>query len=82
LNLENAGKTWTTEYRRQLREAFEEGKTLAQMQEIVGRTAGAVVGRLVQEGLLIQDRNNGFYYRVSPDPWCNHHDVRHIDHGG
>ena len=81
MNLTNAGKNWTPELQKQLRDAFEEGKTLEQLQEIAGRTAGAVVGRLMQMNLLIQDRN-GFYYRVSPDAWCNYHDVRHIDHGG
>ena len=81
MNLTNAGKNWTPELQKQLRDAFEEGKTLEQLQEIAGRTAVAVVGRLMQMNLLIQDRN-GFYYRVNPDAWCSYHDVWHIDHGG
>lgn len=81
MNLSNAGKTWTAELTKELREAFDEGYPLEMLQEIAGRTAGAVIGRLIQMNLLIQDRN-GFYYRVNPDPWCSYHDVRHIDKGG
>jgi hypothetical protein len=80
LNLANAGKTWTPEMRQQLRESFDDGCSLEVLQHIAGRTSGAVVGKLMQMNLLIQDRN-GFYYRVNPDPWCSYHDVRHIDKG-
>lgn len=80
MNLSNAGKNWTKEHLKTLREAVEEGTPLEALQEIMGRTAGAVIGKLLQMNLLIQDRN-GFYYRVNPDPWCSYHDVRHIDKG-
>jgi hypothetical protein len=81
MNLSNAGKTWTREMLQELRDAFDSGQSLTEIQHTVGRTAGAVIGKLMQLNLLIQDRN-GFYYRVNPDPWCNYHDVRHIDKGG
>ena len=80
MNLSNAGKTWTPQDYQMLRSAADEGKTLPQMQELMGRTAGAVIGKLLQMNLLVQDRN-GFYYRICPDPWCSYHDVRHIDKG-
>jgi hypothetical protein len=80
MNLSNAGKTWTRHDHQLLRALSDEGKTLAEMQELMGRTAGAVIGKLMQLNLLAQD-GNGFYYKICPDPWCSYHDVRHIDKG-
>jgi hypothetical protein len=81
MNLDNAGKNWTPEHYKDLREAFGDGDSLEALQDLLGRSAGAVVSKLVELRLLVQDRN-GFYYRVNPDPWCSHHDVRYIDKGG
>jgi hypothetical protein len=80
-NRSNAGTTWTPEERAQLKARFESGMSLADMANAHGRTAGAILGKLMEHRLLIQDRN-GFYYKVSPDAWCSYHDARHADAGG
>lgn len=76
----NAGKTWLAEERHALRELFAEGKSVEEIATTHGRTAGAIIGKLMEMNLVIQDRN-GFYYKVNPDPWCSHHDIRHHDKG-
>lgn len=76
----NAGKTWLLAERQALRERFAEGKSIEVIAVEHGRTAGAIIGKLLEMGLVIQNRD-GFYFKVNPDPWCSYHDVRHHDKG-
>jgi hypothetical protein len=79
-NRENAGKNWLLPELKELQRRFGERMPIEQMANEHGRSAGALVGKLLQLQLLMQDRN-GFYYRVEADPWISYHDVRHVDKG-
>jgi hypothetical protein len=79
-NRSNAGTNWSPEEREKLKLCFASGMSLAEIANEHGRTAGAILGKLMEHRLLVQDRN-GFYYKVSPDAWCSYHDARHADAG-
>ncbi|KVR21682.1 hypothetical protein WK13_34660 [Burkholderia ubonensis] len=76
--LANAGKTWTRELREALKEDFEKGLDLETLATQHGRSAGAIIAKLVEMGLLVQNRD-GFYFRVEADPWTNWIEAKRID---
>lgn len=79
-NRANAGKTWLREEYADLRDRFATGMTLEQLADAHGRTAGAILGKLLEMGLLVHNRN-GFYYKVESDPWTNHLEAKAIEEG-
>lgn len=74
----NAGKTWLLEERRELRERLAQGMDLEALATAHGRTAGAILGKLLEMGLLVQNRD-GFYFKVEPDPWTSWIEAKRID---
>ncbi|WP_146045004.1 MULTISPECIES: hypothetical protein [Burkholderia] len=77
-NLANAGKTWHRDEYDGLRKRFDQGMTIAQLAKAHGRTTGAILAKLLAMRLLVETQR-GFYHKVDPDPWCNHHDVRQTE---
>jgi len=49
---ENAGKLWSTEEDKLLEDAFDSGKTIAELAEIHRRTRGAIQARLMKLGKI------------------------------
>lgn len=77
---ENAGKTWLKAERDALTERFAQGMDLEALADAHGRTASAILGKLVEMGLLIVNRN-GFYFKIDPDPWTGWLEAKRIDTG-
>lgn len=68
-----AGTVWLAAEHEQLREEFAAGMDLQQMMAAHQRTAYAILGRLVQIGLLTAD-----YRPILQDPWITPQMVNHI----
>lgn len=65
--LNRRGQIWTTEELLALRDEFARNLTLEEMMIAHGRTAYAIIGKLMQLGHLTMV---GFgYHRIEPDPW-------------
>jgi transposase-like protein len=79
-NRENMGKVWTREERQQLLELFDSGMPIDQLANAHGRTAGAVLAKLLEHRRLVEGRD-GFYYKVSPDPWVHYREVKEAEKG-
>jgi hypothetical protein len=75
-NLENAGKIWLPEEVDQLIRAFAEDEPLEAIAIMHGRTPYAILGKLIERGLLVARGDN--YYRMEQDPWILGHVVRQL----
>ncbi|MDN7537044.1 hypothetical protein [Burkholderia cenocepacia] len=73
-----AGTTWSAAERQQLCEEFDARLPIGEIADAHARTAGACMAKLMEIGLVIQNRD-GFYFRVDPDPWCTSHDLRALE---
>lgn len=74
----NAGKPWTAELHEELKVDFRSGLTLLQLAEKYGRSGNAIIGQLMQCGLLVMLRN-GHYYPLPETPWVMWQEVRDVD---
>lgn len=55
----NAGKPWTREQDQALLDAFDEGRSLRELAEALGRTIAGIEVRLVKHGRLAPTNGNG-----------------------
>lgn len=66
---QNHLKYWAHQDECQLKDAFYQGASASEISELVGRTIGAVCGRLVKLGLL--ENNHGVYMTTDHAIWHN-----------
>lgn len=72
-----AGTTWSPEELDKMRQEWDARMPLLDMCLAHGRTASAVVSKLVMMGLYLQ--RDGWYHRIEPDPEFGFAAMRAVD---